>query len=444
MINLFDKYDAKAADLIRSLNTAGFNNQTVILNDDGFLFDGATSPVAFFTGMYDESETSEPKFFNEVAVPNYWEIKGSSQSGEIFEGYKKRGQIEYSNRGNDYRIIKEVKWYNDIERVRQVDMYNKFGKLFGKKTYSDGDLSLTSYFNKQQQEVILFNHITDTIQVMYQGKNYVFDSYIDFVIFYFDCAKLSLDSIYYNSLSIPFFIVDKLEANQEPENTSHVLFWQEESQEMPGNMRSIIDSEESLTKKIIVQSYDEFVRLQKQTDNQDILSYLGFIYDYHDNTNMNNSIFVLTNSDQVEGLSELVQELPGWQIHIAALTEMSSKLMDFERHENITLHPNTTIEEINDLSRQCSFYLDINHGNEVVNIIRQIFDNNKLIFAFDNTVHNKAFIDPQNIINHEQVTLLSDKLKNAAKNYADYKQALSDQRQAAGQATIAEYKRTLA
>lgn len=443
MINLFDKYDAKSSDLKNSLDAAGIKNTTVILNDDGFLFDGATSPIAFFTGMYDVQEKTPPKFFNEVPTPNYWEIRGSSQGGEIFEGYKKRAEIVYSDRGEDYRIIKEVKWFNDLDRIRQVDYYNKYGNLFAKKTFSDGEVTLTTFLNLEKQEVILMNHITKSIQVTYEDKNYIFDSYIDFVIFYFKCAEFNLNSIYYNSLADPFFIVDALEKFQDSNSTSHVLFWQEESQEMPGNMRSIIDSDSSITKKIVVQDRDEFVRLQNQTDNQNILNYLGFIYQYNENTDMSKSAYILTNSDNVEHLQEIVNGLPDWKIYVAALTEMSDKLMSFEGYNNVILEPSTTIEDVHKRCEECSFYLDINHNNEVLNIVRREFDSNKLIFAFDNTIHNRLFINEDNVINHESPELLIQKLEAASRDYATYKQELTKQRDSIGQETVAEYRRIL-
>lgn len=62
-------------DLERSLLQAGYKNQTIVLEDNGFLPDFIHTPVGFFTEMHEGCKTSS-KFFNELSLPNHWEIRG--------------------------------------------------------------------------------------------------------------------------------------------------------------------------------------------------------------------------------------------------------------------------------------------------------------------------------------------------------------------------------
>lgn len=447
MLNLFDNYNSKTIDLEKSLKKAGYLQPTVILNDDGFLPEHVMSPVSFFTEMYTKgsNDVKKPKFFNEIKIPNYWEIKGDGQKADIYEGYMKRGHINYSDQGTDYRVVKSVEWFNDAGKVRQIDLYNKYGQLFGKKTFSDGILSLTTYFDEFMNEKILINHVANTVQVSFKKRNYIFSSFVNFVIFYLKVAKLNANHIFYNSLARPFLIISKLEQQQDKRSAGHVLFWQEESKEMPGNMQAIFENKAALTKKIIVQNQNEYQRLKQQikVDPQEKLSYLGFIYDFVLQPKLKKNIFILTNSDSILHLKEIAEALPKWQINIAARTTMSTRLMNYEKYENISLYPLVTVEKTEKLIKENAFYLDINEGSEVENIIRNELDHNKLILSFERTAHNKAFVNKQNIISAESHTKLIQLLNQYSNSNQAYKKAVAEQQIAAGNATIQDYKEVL-
>ena len=89
MINLFENYSQGSWDLHYSLIVAGYVNTTVCLSDDGFLPSDVTSPYLYFTG-FDKVQGSA-LYFNQVPVPDYWEIIGTNSNAEIFRFDKKRG-----------------------------------------------------------------------------------------------------------------------------------------------------------------------------------------------------------------------------------------------------------------------------------------------------------------------------------------------------------------
>lgn len=444
-MNLFENYTQESIDMEQSLRRAGYTNITVVLNDDGFLPSHIHTPLKFFLGEpLTTSKQSFGKFFNEVQVPNFWEIRGGNQEAEIFEGYKKRGKINYSKRSGDYRIIKSIDWYNELEKVRSTDLYNQFGELYGKKTYSDGELVLTTLLNDKGLETILINHITGTVQLNYK-KNYVFTSYIDFILFYFQCAELNTLRINYNNLGLPYFITLALEKHYPNKNYAHTLFWHETSQKMPGNMKGILEAKTAVTDKIIIQNRDEFLRLKKQIpDNSSVsIEYLGLLYKFKRTPKYNKSILILTNSDQIENLTLLVDGLSQFQFNIAARTEMSQKLMHFETYSNIHLYPNIETDELDKLMKNCAIYFDINHGSEVESIVRKVFEAQMLIFAFSNTSHNRHFTDRKNIFDVEHVEDMIKALKYKTKNKNEYRKALAEQLWNADLANVEDYREIL-
>lgn len=447
MLNLFENYTEHEQDLEYSLHSLGQGRLTVVLNDNGFLPSHVVSPVGYFTGMDACKQEGQGKgrFFNDLNLPAYWEIRASGSEASIFEGYKKKGHIHYSQRSEDNRIIRAVEWLNDREGLRAIDLYNQNGFLFGRETYSDGGHALTTYFNAQGQEVLLFNHVVNTIQLHFNGKTHVFSDYITFVLFYFETAQLSTEDIVYNHLGNPYFIINALSARQSPSSSHHTLFWQELSAEMPGNMTEIFCSVNPTTMKIVVQDRSEYERLLAQVPSSSgvKLSYLGYVYSFSREAKMEPHLLIHTNSDQLDKIQDLIQGLSEIHFHISARTEMSNKLVSLENFSNVSLYPNVTTEELQTLVSESSIYLDVNHGGELDNIVRQSFDSNLLLFAFAQTLHNPRFISPSHVFDNENVSLLIEKIKTVRANPSLFDQALETQWEDAGHTTREAYQEVM-
>lgn len=449
MLNLFENYQEKEEDLHYALNQSGFTQPTVVLNDNGYLPQDILSPIRYFTEVDNDfkKRIRRPLFFNEISTPNFWEIKGDGQKAEIFDGYKKVGTILYSENKGDYRFVRAVEWFNDQGKKRSVDLYNQYGFLFGKETYSDGVLTLTTYFNSQKKEVLLFNHITQTIQVLFKDKNYIFENFVDFIIFYFEVSGIETEQIFYNSLALPFFVTESLKKKHPEKNYQHTLFWQEESGEIPGNMRHILESKHSSTKNIIIQDKKEYQHFVHQAQilglSKDKMKYLGYMYDFIPRHTLYKSIFILTNSDQMEKLEELIKKLPRYHFNIAARTTMSDKLLAYDHFSNVTLYPTIENEEIEKLIAMSGLYFDINHGIEVDKIVRRAFEGNLLIYSFKDIIHDTRYIRSTNIFDGDQVEKMIQTILKDTSNYKRYKKELEHQRIEAGHTSISKYKEIL-
>lgn len=397
MIRLFDWLHQEAIDLQYSLEAAGFEAPTVVIHDDGYLPNGMTSPYSYFCHM--EKGRGKPLYFNQVPVPEFWQITGTNNTGEIWNFSEKRGTIYY-HEPKHLRLVKNVDWLNLAGKVYLTDHYNQYGWLYAKTYFNDQEQVLSKvYYNQKGEEVVLENHVTGSILLSWQKKSYYFENRSDFIRFYFEEAGLDTSAIWYNSLSTPFIISYYLGDKGED-----ILFWQEKiGDHIPGNMSLILEGHAKRTKRIIVQDQQTYEQIRSllPKEQQSKVSYLGYIYPERRANQNQKKILILTNSDQLHGLDTLLEMLADYQFHIAALTEMSNKLTAYGDKEQVTLYPNTTPQQVAHLFEQCDIYLDINEGDEILSALRQAFESNLVIAGFEGLLHAPDFLLPEAIFSKE-------------------------------------------
>lgn len=439
MINLFDTYDQKSWDLHYSLIKSGYNNPTIAINDDGFLPDDVTSPFLFFTG-FDRAE-GRPIYFNEIEVPEYWEICANNNQGEIYDYNQKRGVIHFAHPSHQ-RYVKKVDWLDLAGVCRSSDHYNKYGCRYAQTVNdSEGKPMLTTYFNQANQEVLVENHVTGDLMLSDNNKTYFFKNRTELVIHYLQVSGFNLDRIFYNSLSIPFLISFYLggEGND-------MLFWHESiSNEVPGNMRLILENKTSRQTQIVIQNreaYENLLPLLKEEEKKKV-SFLGFQYPFKNNKTTSASVLILTNSDQIEGLKALVEGNPLIEFNIGALTEMSSTLLTYGNYNNVRLYPNISQDNVIKLFKECSIYLDINHGNEILSAVRAAFEHEMLIMAFDNTVHNRDYVSKEHIYSSQDTQKMIAKLLLCSDDTSQFHKALLEQKSFANVETIERYQKII-
>ncbi|QOG10916.1 accessory Sec system glycosylation chaperone GtfB [Leuconostoc sp. LN180020] len=442
MINLFDNYQEASRDLHQSLMSAGYNQLTVVVNENGFLPDNVTSPFAYFTEMY-ETE-GKPLYFNQVLRPDYWEVRGTNSEATIYDENIKRANIIYEPTMLNQRIVQRVEWLDTNNNIRSVDYYNKKGWRYAQTSYNLGfQPTMTSYYNQDGQEVIVENYTTKDIILNIQKKVIIFQSRITFINYFLKQFVGKIDRIIYNSLSVPFLVSYNMS-----EPGDDILFWQEkisENGELPGNMVALLE-QDGRTKKIIIQDEAQYkLIINTHPDLADAFEYAGIIYPIKHKTvsSANSNALVLTNSDQIEQLEQLVIGLPQVDFYVAALTEMSAKLTKMSEYRNVRLYPNVNYEQVDRLLQLSDFYVDINHGSEILAGVRQAFLNDLLILSFENTIHNQQFISKEMVYKNDQVLQMIETIKQCVDD-KDYTHLLLDkQHQHSNQSSIDTYKTIL-
>lgn len=392
IVLLFDNYNSDSQNLHTSFKLAGYECPAVVIEDDGFLPEDVMSVYGFFLGMAEENEkpAEKPCYFNEVKVPEYWEISGTNSNGTINDLSKVRGKIFYAD-PNYKRLVKTVDWYDERGVVRSSDHYNRYGIIYARTIFNaKGQRVNKSYFDQSGKEIIMENYVTGDIILNEEQEIHFFKTKTDFVMYFLKSAQFEQSRLAFNSLSTPFFVSQQLKAALEKRD---VLFWQEPiADSIPGNMQIILDGNATRTEKIYVQKRNSYDRLLALKANKEMVCRCGFIYPFVRENEHRMDVLICTNSDRIEKINEIVKALPQMHFHIAALTEMSSKLLELGNELNVSLYPGATTRELDQLFELCDWYLDINRESEIVSAISRAFLNNQLILAFKETLHSGDYV----------------------------------------------------
>lgn len=430
IVLLLDHDSPDSRDLMESFRKAGFCCPAAVIEDEGFLGDDVISVYGFFPGSFkgEKGVPGRPRYFNEIQVPDRWEISGTNFMGKIHDLYRERGRIFYAEPLHR-RLVKTVDWYDERGIVRSSDHYNRYGALYARTTFNEkGKRVNKSWFSAAGREIIVENYITGDIILNDGDQVRFFPNKTDFVLFVLRAAGFDKNRLFYNSLSTPFFVSQRLHAPYKRD----ILFWQEPVKgDIPGNMQIILNGQASRTAKIMVQkrqAYEELVRLGASPET---VKPLGFIYSFEKENLHRPEALICTNSDQIEHLQEIVEAVPQMRFHIAALTEMSSKLTAMDRYENVRLYPGVKMSMLEDLFDSCDYYLDINRGNEIVSAVRRAFLHNHLIFAFREIMHGGDYTAAGRLYGLDEAGRMIGDMRTAMEDGEKLEEWLEGQRKAA-------------
>lgn len=435
-ILLLDTYDESAAMLRQSFRSAGFKGPVIVIEDDGFFPEDVLSAYQYFCGSFRKKgrKPGKARYFNQIECPDYWEISGNGVKGKVKDLYRERGRIFYSEPKHS-RLVKVVDWMDEYGTVRFSDHYNRYGALYARTIFNkDAKRFCKAYFDAEGREVLLENLATHDIILNRDGKVYIFRSKVELVLKMLEELGLTECRIFFNSLSTPLFVSERMPKNGKED----VLFWQEGPRDdIPGNMQMIFSGKSDRVKKIYVQKQGSYEKLLRLGAPAEYMERLGFVYPFVRQNSCQNEALICTNSDRIEQCEELIQALPQMRFHIAAITEMSSKLLDLSRYKNVETYPNVKMARLRELFEQCDYYLDINHESEIVSAVKQAFLNNQLIVGFEGTLHNRTLLSDNHIFsNYKEMSAFLNKLMGHKEKI---KEQLALQKQAAVSEEAAAY-----
>lgn len=422
---LLDHFDEGAQMLEESFRLSGFEGPAIVLSEETALPEGVLSIYrlaaedgkdAAFPGAVRRAEApseemarsyrlahagwteGHARYFDQIEVPDFWEISADSAGGKVFDESHLRAKIFYA-KGDRGRIVSDVDWFDERGRVRFTDHYDLAGRLISRTTFSEkGERFCCSWFDNAGRERIVENYVCGDIIVTRGGTTHLFRNRTEMAAAVLEEAGLGGERIFYNSLSWPLFVSERLEGAV----SGNVLFWQEGPRaDIPGNMQMILDGR-SRTEKILVQDGASYRKLAELGAGRDFIAPFGFAYAMRRENQGSRNILICTNSDQIEGLDQLVDELSDMQFHIVAVTEMSEKLMGFGAKENVLLYPAARKRTIEDLFGRCDWYLDINYGSEIVSAVRRAFLESQLILGFSDTLHRRRYVAGRHIFKDAQ------------------------------------------
>lgn len=405
-VNIFDYYDENSENLLQSLKTAKLPRKSLFVHYNGELPKGAMSPYTFFTGL--KETNTQGRFFNKVEVPDFYDIiVGGANSARIQYDMRTAGLIKFRQEG--YRLVDNVVWFSaeNGDKVVRKDWYNIAGNLYASTYFKDGQAYDTKYF-KDGATVITENHNSGMIKLQYQGKVHNFVNITAFFIFFLQEAKINALDIVINSLSYPLFITHVLA------NKNTTLFWQEPlGDNVPGNMVDELENQLSF-KQIIFNDESQLQLVQEKYPDTNVkLTYLSNIGEFSRKTKYRPNAFVLTNSDDLRGLDEILTGLPDLNVTVAAFTEMSKKLLEQgDKYHNLRLLPNFAPREVHLELEKADIYLDINAGGKVGNVMRHAYQNRMIILSdqsVKNGKHRSLVYNSTQLLQADLTAILADK-----------------------------------
>lgn len=122
-------------------------------------------------------------------------------------------------------------------------------------------------------------------------------------------------------------------------------------------------------------------------------------------------VFIFTNSENIQNLTELVKKLPNIRFNIAAYTELGWKLIESMKYPNVKLYK--SIIGINQklLISTADIYLDINYGKKSPEIINQIQKRNVPILSFASVAVDTHSYRNYTVFDDSQVDEMVKKIK---------------------------------
>ena len=410
IVLLFDLYNQDSQNLHTSFKLAGKEYVAAVIDDDGFLPDDVVSVYGYFLGAFEKNENvpGRPRYFNQFTVPAYWEISASNSGGKVHDLNKERARIFFAEPKHK-RLIKVIDWLDDRGVVRVSDHYNKYGALYARTVFNaKGQRVNKAYFDGSGREIIVENYVTKDIILNEGDIVKIFRGKVDFIAYFFEKAGLKDKRVFFNTLSTCFFVSEHLGGNEKGD----VLFWQEPAREdIPGNMLLILNGKKAEGGRIMVQNKAAYQKLIALGASPEVVRPLGYIYPFKKENKHSKEVLICTNSDRIAHLEKIVKACPELHFTIAAITEMSSKLMSMDEYENVSLYPGVKMNVLDELFETADIYLDINHESEIVSAVQTAFLHNQLIFAFRETLHNASYVAEEHIYKMDDVDQMIYDLK---------------------------------
>lgn len=327
------------------------------------------SLATFFTQKDPASKIGKPLFFNDLAVPELWECWTLGITTYLFDGEERRANVVLREDILS-RTVDRVEWFGQGEEIVSIDVYNRYGWRSKQSLLTEsGQSYLDIYLNRQQEEILLHfvSQGTFLLQTpkgrdrLYASKEELQRAVLEQVLPE-DEAILLLDKALLD-------VVKKIPK----ERLAYCARYAHNLDEIKEQVSQILLVEDGLLseKKEGITALSGLVDVEQESFQPEAL--------------------IMTASQEVEGLADLVHDFPQVTFHIAALTAMGPKLTDLDPCPNVRLYPGISMENYEELLATCSLYLDCNQGEEVMNSSIRALENGQVLFGLKSTVHQEAY-----------------------------------------------------
>ena len=400
MIYLTDSFNQTKIQFIEDVMNAGIDVRVVskselqVGNAEVYFL-----PMILTNQIQPISTEENPLFALNVEVPEFWRIRMDDDQGTIMDYETKRGLIHYFEAG--LFMTKKVEWWDTAGKVFRKDYYNKSGWRYKQELYDEAEQVISiHYFSPENQLLMVEDVEKRSYTVFDEDKTY-----------------------FYNEKQVWTICVEKLKQENERIVVGDVKFaefLQQESiiacytDKMPLEEKAI-QQWLALVNELYIYHYSVYHKIPRQEN----IHHLSPLYKVRSDVFKHRALIV-THTQDVEKIEELVDALPELEFHIAAITKMGVRLMDLEVKENVRLYPGILQHPFKTLLDNCTIYLDINHYIEILDSVEEALESGLLLFAFQETCHREAYIHPEHLYGTEEVQQLIKKLTQVMNSQEEY------------------------
>lgn len=389
MIFIIDELDKTEKNIIELIENVGFKECKTI------------EAMDLFCGISEKNDMLKEKelYYAFIDIPQYWSVRADGLNGAIYDNKTKKANIYFKN-PIEKRMVSRVEWIDRNNTVYRIDYYNKYGYKYCSENVSGGNVISREFYDRNGDIKVIEQNCSKTYTTLgtgispksYRGFADYLEAYLKSNEIYDENIWLTSDEILnkfagdYGNFKISYLPQNRLNSDFKETNQTNTSF-------------RILCSEEQ--------------QVNWYKENSDCKCDRLYLYFENNKSKFGKmEAFIITESDQLEYIEQLINDFPAITFHIAASTIMSDKLTRLDINNNVELYPCITEQKRKELFERCDVYLDINHSRELYNAVNQALINNMLILAFDNTVHSKELYPMENIFDSSNYVKMKEALKN--------------------------------
>lgn len=321
----FDKYINGTDELQAMMRRIDLDARIVVLGDAAFSGSNALSLYDYFIYGQEQEHLEEKKLhYNFINVPEFWEIRSEGWRGVIYDMGCRKADIYF----DENHCVQRVEWRMEDGWIYKIDYYNKYALKYASEFRDmDGNVASKAFYSIRNQEIIVEQPQNDTVTLLENGcVKAFFCSYAEFIQYFFE------------------------EAGLEGERVLVV-------QEQEGLRLATLQSNGKSLWECVLFSNSELLDRYVGMEGKNGHRFYAIPEEYPANSAKGEAL-ILTASDQLEGIGYFIQELPEVTFHIAANTQVSDKIWNLGKQQNVRVYTQISMQDLNALWEQCDFYLD--------------------------------------------------------------------------------------
>ncbi|WP_261045587.1 hypothetical protein [Streptococcus mitis] len=398
----------KLKNLYREL---GFTIKIMYINCfDNFdcLTDGEFCPFTYFVNK----EKGQPLFLNQLSIPSYWEITTDGYEGFVYDRGIKKATILFQQPISE-RWISKVCWLNDLGEVTYVDYYGMNGWRFCRELVDDeGVVPLRTIYNDNGDEVIVEWTQQNKIScVTPENKPSIYLSHTMFVK-----QILTILSERENICIMDEEILELISSNRKYD----IYYWAsnlEEANRVKDKVNNVILNMPKLEQKSPYNHLYGCTTVRVLDERPQAV--------------------IMTNSEWIEGLEELLINFPEIDFHVGAVTEMGSRITNLSIYSNLYIYPGISYCFFQEILDKSVFYLDIQYDNEIFESSSCAVEKGVLLITLKNLTHFEEYKKLETC--YGTVDILVKNLRQILNNPESYAQLVLNQSKILGVSSVEDY-----